>query len=129
MIHLIRNETDKNKNIKLVMSSEELENGLVKDITALLDSKLYAKITLEDVCQKTYYSKTFLNGIFKKKTGYTIMQYYTLLKVREAQKLLREDLAPSAVSHQLHFESPTYFTKVFKKYTQMTPSAYKKSAL
>ncbi len=129
LIHLIRNETDKNKNIKLVMSSEELENGLVKDITALLDSKLYAKITLEDVCQKTYYSKTFLNGIFKKKTGYTIMQYYTLLKVREAQKLLREDLAPSAVSHQLHFESPTYFTKVFKKYTQMTPSAYKKSAL
>ena len=129
LIHLIRNETDKNKNIKLVMSSEELENGLVKDITTLLDSKLYAKITLEDVCQKTYYSKTFLNGIFKKKTGYTIMQYYTLLKVREAQKLLGENLAPSAVSHQLHFESPTYFTKVFKKYADTTPSAYKKTVL
>ena len=57
------------------------------------------------------------------------MQYYTLFKVREAQKLLREKHAPSTVSHQLHFESPTYFTKVFKKYTQMTPSAYKKSAL
>ena len=129
LIRLIRHKTDKNKNIKLVMSSEELENNLVRDIMALLESKLYAKITLEDVCQKTYYSKTFLNGIFKKKTGYTIMQYYTVLKVREAQKLLREDLATGAVSHQLHFESPTYFTKVFKKYTQMTPSAYKKSAL
>ena len=129
LIRLIRNEADKNKNIKLVRTPEELESNLVKDIIALLESKLYGKITLEDVCQKTYYSKTFLNGIFKRKTGYTIMQYYTLLKVREAQKLLREELAPSTVSHQLHFESPTYFTKVFKKYTQMTPSAYKKSAL
>ena len=54
------------------------------------------------------------------------MQYYTLVKIREAKKLL-EDLSPSAVSHQLRFESPTYFTKVFKKYAGMTPSAYKKS--
>ena len=126
LICLIRNETNKNKNIKLVRSSEELESNLVKDVVTLLEGKLYDRITLEDVCQRTYYSKTFLNGIFKKKTGYTIMQYYTLVKIREAKKLL-EDLSPSAVSHQLRFESPTYFTKVFKKYAGMTPTAYKKS--
>ena len=103
-----------------------MESNLVKDVVTLLEGKLYDRITLEDVCQRTYYSKTFLNGIFKKKTGYTIMQYYTLVKIREAKKLL-EDLSPSAVSHQLRFESPTYFTKVFKKYAGMTPSAYKKS--
>lgn len=129
LVLLIRGETNKNENIRLVMSSEELESGLVRDIIALLESRVFGKITLDEVSQKTYYSKTFLNAIFKKKTGYTIMQYYTLSKVREAQKLLRENLSPSAVSHQLHFESPTYFTKVFKKYAEMTPSAYKKSAL
>lgn len=128
LIRLIRNETDKNKNIRLVHSSEELENNLIKDIVALLEGNVYGKITLEDISRRTYYSKTFLNGIFKKNTGHTIMQYYTFLKVHEAQKLLQENLSPSAVSHQLHFESPTYFTKVFKKYTQMTPSAYKKRA-
>ena len=128
LIRLIRNETDKNKNIRLVHSSEELENNLIKDIVALLERNIYGKITLEDISRKTYYSKTFLNGIFKKNMGHTIMQYYTVLKVREAQKLLQENLSPSAVSHQLHFESPTYFTKVFKKYAQMTPSVYKKRA-
>ncbi len=129
LIRLIRNETNKNENIKLVMSSEELEAGLVKDIISLLESRVYGKITLEEVSLKTYYSKTFLNGIFKKSTGFTIMQYYTFLKVREAKKLLVENFSPSAVSHQLHFESPTYFTKVFKKYEGLTPSAYKKTAL
>ena len=127
LIRLIRNEANKNKNIQLVKNSEELESNLVKDIAALLEERVYAKITLEEVSLKTYYSKTFLNGIFKKHTGHTIMQYYSLLKIREAKKLLLENRAPSAVSHQLRFESPTYFTKVFKKYEGMTPSAYKKS--
>ncbi len=126
-IRLVRGETNKNENIRLVMSSEELEAGLVKDVISLLEGHVYGKITLEQISRKTYYSKTFLNGIFKKKTGNTIMQHYTLLKVREAKKLLCENLSPSTVSHRLHFESPTYFTKVFKKYTGMTPSAYKKS--
>ncbi len=129
LIRLIRNETNKNENIKLVRSSEELEAGLVRDIIFLLESHLYGKITLEEVSQKTYYSKTFLNGIFKKNTGHTIMQYYTQMKIGEAKRLLLEDLSPAAVSHRLHFESPTYFTKVFRKYAQMTPSAYKKSVL
>ncbi len=129
LIRLLRNETNKNENIKLVRSSEELENNLIEDIVALLEGNVYGKITLEDISRKTYYSKTFLNGIFKKNMGHTIMQYYNLLKVREAKKLLCEKLSPSAVSHQLHFESPTYFTKVFKKYADMTPSAYKKSVL
>jgi AraC-like DNA-binding protein/uncharacterized RmlC-like cupin family protein len=129
LIQLIRNETNKNENIKLVMNSKELESNLVEDIISLLESSVYGKLTLENVSHQTYYSKTFLNGIFKKHTGYTIMQYYTLLKVREAKKLLENALSPSAVSHQLHFESPTYFTKVFKKYAGVTPSAYKKSVL
>ena len=70
-----------------------------------------------------------LNGIFKKNMGYSIMQYYTVLKIQEAKKLLRENVSPTAVSNQLHFESPTYFTKVFKKHTNMTPSAYRKTIL
>jgi AraC-like DNA-binding protein len=128
LIALVRNETVKNENIKLVRSSEELERNLVQDVLALLESGVYGKITLEDISRQTYYSKTFLNGIFKKHMCYTIMQYYSLLKVKEAKKLLRENRSPSVVSHQLHFESPTYFTKVFKKYAGLTPTAYKKTA-
>ena len=127
LIALVRNEMNKNENIKLVSSSEELEKNLVQDIVSLLEECVYGKITLEQISRQTYYSKTFLNGIFKKNTGHTIMQYYSLLKVREAKQLLRENTSPSAVSHRLHFESPTYFTKVFKKHEGMTPSAYKKT--
>ena len=54
---------------------------------------------------------------------------FTQLKIEEAKKLLRENFSPAEIANQLYFESPTYFTKVFKKHTGTTPSAYKKHIL
>ena len=128
-IHLVRSETQKNEHIRFVMNSTELKNNLVYDIISLLKENIYGRITLDDICQQTFYSKTFLNEIFKKTIHSSIMQYYTQLKVSEAKKLLRENVSPSAISNLLCFESATYFTKVFKKHVGMTPSAYKRSIL
>ena len=69
------------------------------------------------------------NDIFKKSTGMSIMKYYNMLKIQEAKKLLRKNIPIAAIAGQLNFESATYFTKVFKKYTQMTPTAYKRTIL
>lgn len=130
LILLVRTEINENNdNIKLVMNSAELENNLVRDITAILKKHLYSRITLEEISRQMYYSKTYLNNIFKKNVGFSIMQYYTKLKIKEAKKLLRENVSPAVISNRLEFESPTYFTKVFKKHTNMTPSAYKKTIL
>ncbi len=128
-IQLVRNEMQKNESIRFVMSSTELENNLVRDVLSILKDSIYGRITLDQICQQTFYSKTFLNSIFKKSTGSSIMQYYVKLKIQEAKKLLRENATPTSIANQLSFESPTYFTKVFKKYVGITPSAYKKTIL
>lgn len=129
LIHLARQVIDQNGDIKMVMNSVEFENTLVNDIILLLKENVNSRITLDDICKHTFYSKTFLNNIFKKNTGNSIIKYYTELKIQRAKELLRENVSPSAVSVQLKFETPTYFTKVFKKYTGMTPSAYQKTIL
>ena len=129
LIHLIRTRISENRDIVFVMSSMELEHSLSNDIYNLLKAHLYDDITLEEISQQTYYSKTFINGIFKKSIGLPIMKYYTMMKIHEAKKLLRQDMTIAAVAAQLSFESPTYFTKVFKKYVHMTPTEYKKSVM
>lgn len=129
LIKLIRWKLDQNENIRFVMNSLELESSIVGDVIELLKSALYARLTLSEISEKTYYSKTYLNNIFKKNTGYSIMQYYNLLKIEEAKKLLREKLSTTVISDKLNFESPNYFTKVFKKYSGMTPSEYRKTIL
>lgn len=127
LILLIRNQIRQSHDIIFVMNSMELEHSLSSDIIQLLKEQLYGSVTLEDISLQTHYSKTFLNNLFKKSTGMPIMKYYSTLKIREAKKLLRENTAVATVASRLNYESPTYFTKVFKKHTGMTPSAYKKS--
>ena len=129
LIHLVRNETNQNESIKFVMDSVEKEHNLVDDILTLLNTHLYSRITLEYISQQTYYSKAYLNNIFNKHLGTSIMHYYNALKIKEAKKLLRDEQSSASIAFQLGFESPTYFTKVFKKQTGMTPSAYKKQIL
>lgn len=126
LIHLARDIINQSSSIKMVMNSVEFENNLVNDVILLLRESVEGRITLDEISRLTFYSKTFLNNIFKKNTGRPIMKYYTELKIRRAKELLRENVTPSAVSMQLRFESPTYFTKVFKKYTGITPTTYQK---
>ncbi len=129
LIRLIRQHIHDNSEIKFVMNSVEFENSLVNDIVVILKEHLYGHINLDHISEKTFYSKTYINNIFKKNLGYSIIQYYNRLKVQEAKSLLREDIPAAVISDKLHFESPNYFTKVFKKYTGMTPSQYKKTTL
>lgn len=129
LIKLVRRKLDQNENIRFVMNSVELENSIVGDVIALLKECIYSRLNLSSISEKTYYSKTYLNNIFKKNTGYSIMQYYNILKVEESKKLLRENLPTAVISDKLGFESPNYFTKVFKKYSGMTPSEYRKTIL
>ena len=129
LVHLIRARFSESSDIVFVMNSEELEHSLCSDITKLLKAHIYEEITLDEISRQTFYSKTFLNGIFKKNTGMPIMKYYNMLKIQESKRLLRKGNSVSAVASQLNFESSTYFTKVFKRYTQMTPTDYKKTIL
>ena len=129
LIRLIRQRINENADIKFVMNSVEFENSLVNDIIQILKDNLYGNINLDLISEKTFYSKTYINNIFKKNLGYSIIQYYNRLKIQKAKSLLRENMPTAAIADALHFESPNYFTKVFKKYTGMTPSQYKKTSL
>jgi AraC-like DNA-binding protein len=126
LINLLRLKLNESSDIKIVMNSFELENNLVNDIIAILKEHTYGTIKLEDICKKMFYSKTYLNNIFKKNTGASIMHFYTSLKIKESKKLIRDGLSVSEISNKLYFDSPNYFSKVFKKYTGKTPSEYKR---
>ena len=115
--------------IVFVMNSIELEHSLCSEITDFLKEHIYDGITLDQICESTFYSKTFLNTIFKKSAGMPIMKYYNYLKIQEAKRMIRKGDLIAAVGAKLNFESATYFTKVFKRYTNMTPSEYKKTLL
>ena len=128
LILLIRDRAEKGEEVKFVTGSEELEKHIISDISAALEENLYAKITLGDLEKRLFYSKTYLNSLFKKHRGSTIIHCYIDMKIKEAVKLIESQMPVAKIAELLCFESPNYFSKVFKKHTGFTPAEYRKSA-
>ncbi len=129
LIYLLR-ESNKQKISPEFLISKITSSGTLHDeIVYFLSSKLYEKLTLDDLCDYFHYGKTYLCTYFKEKTGMSIHQTYLKLKVDEAKKLIRKRMAFGTIASKLYFDSASHFNYVFKKYTGMTPGEYKNSIM
>lgn len=127
LINLLREQTETEHGNSSFLPWKELSTKPIEDVTAYLKENVYAALSIDDICQKTAYSRAYLFRIFKAKTGKTIMRYFTELKIYQAKQLLRENrLSVGEIAEKLAFSSPDYFIKTFKRLTGLTPLAYKK---
>ena len=127
MINLVRIKLDNDSDIKIISNITELEKNLINDITAILKDNIYKDLSLEHVCKKMFYSKTYLNKLFNKYFKSSIMHYYSKLKIDESKVLLKDGLTITEISTKLCFDNPNYFSKVFKKHVGITPTQFKES--
>ncbi len=75
-----------------------------------------------------YLSPAYFGRVFKHTFQMTFRQYVLTRRMERARKLLTEkDISISSVCEQVGIGSPSYFSRLFKKYTGQMPSEYKKS--
>lgn len=127
LIYLLRQAQNQSSPQEFFISKITSSGALQDEIVCLLSSKLYEKMTLDELCQQFHYGKTYLCTFFKEKTGMSIHQTYLKLKVDEAKKLIRKKMSFTTIAAKLYFDSASHFNYVFKKYTGMTPGEYKNS--
>lgn len=64
--------------------------------------------------------------LFKKEVSYTPLQYILQKKIEKAQLLLiTSNMQIREIAAELSIDNVSYFNRLFKKYTQMTPTEYK----
>ena len=119
--------------IELVRSSEneksssenEGEDRSLSEICDYLKENFREKITLSELCFIFGTNKTTLCSMFKKATGDTVIGYINALKIKEAKKLMREgNYNLSEIAFMLRFSSLHYFSRLFKKMENISPSDY-----
>ncbi|SFM45978.1 Helix-turn-helix domain-containing protein [Paenibacillus sp. 1_12] len=84
-------------------------------------------LSLEDLACHTGLHPNYISGLFRKETGLTFVNYLNSLRIDKARKLLetKPHVPVNTIGQQVGFDSPQHFTKVFKKYTGITPGYYR----
>lgn len=104
------------------------QQDFVDHVTAYLYANLSQRLTLSDVCRENLVGRSYLQKIFREKTGGGVMEYFGELKIRAAQEYIREGRYNfTEIASLLGYNSIHYFSRHFKKVTGMTPSEYASS--
>ena len=106
---------------------ETIQNRFLQQLNQLLEEHLADSLLNVDwlathlvMSRKALYRK--VHALTNLSPNELIRQY----RLRRAIDLLRAGHNASETAYQVGFESPSYFTKVFKEYYQQTPSEYLK---
>lgn len=86
-------------------------------------------ISIPDIASYVGIDRSHLYTVFKQVTGVSPKDYLTDFRIRRACALLREPaLSITAVANSVGFENNLYFSKVFRKRMNLSPSDYRRQA-
>ena len=102
------------------------DSSMVRTVKKYLEDHYNEVITRKDIETLVHMNQDHVNREFKQAEGYTLMQYIQYYRMLMARKLLREtELTVAEVSMETGYDSPAYFSKVFKKWMNQTPVEYR----
>lgn len=109
-------------------TKQNRDNRLHAEIVGFLRSRLAHPLAIRDVCKTFGIGKAQLSASFKQATGFGLIEYFTLLKIEEAKKLIRENgCTVTEIADRLGYSNVQYFSKQFKRISGMKPTEYAKT--
>lgn len=83
-------------------------------------------IGLIDVAEYTRMTENHLSTLFREESGINFLQYLNSYRLNKAAKLLKDTtLNISEVADSCGFPTPSYFTKIFRRYTSLSPREFR----
>ena len=126
LILLLRSESSREGEGVLFLRGEGAGGRVADLIVSRMREGLYSALSVDELCEGIAYSRSYIFKEFRTATGHTIADYYNTMRIAEAKRLLRNGTKTVAeIAALLHFDTPNYFGKTFKRYTGLTPRAYR----
>jgi AraC-like DNA-binding protein len=98
----------------------------LRKVERYLQENYGRKISLKEVAEISGLSAPYFSTIFKEEMGENFSSYLNQLRVEKASQLLREtSRSLSEIAGACGFEDQSWFSKIFKTYTGLSPGKYR----
>ncbi|MGP4039550.1 helix-turn-helix domain-containing protein [Gracilibacillus sp. D59] len=103
---------------------------IVKKAVDYIQLHLEEDLTLKHIAEQIHVNPSHLSRKFKVETQMTVTNFIQHKRVEEAKLYLRRgSISITDIAFMLGFNDLNYFSRVFKKWTSLTPSQYVKTEL
>ncbi|MFV0529463.1 MAG: AraC family transcriptional regulator [Lachnospiraceae bacterium] len=100
---------------------------LLKEIKDYIDENYFDMLSLQSISNRFYISQSYLSHLFKRKLGYSPIQYILRRRIGEAQSLLVfSNRSITDIAAEVGFDSLSHFNVQFKKFVRLSPMSYRK---
>ena len=104
----------------------EKNHELIKKAILYISQHFTENLTLEEVAGHVHLNPAYFSSVFKQSTGSSFKEYLNMVRIEESKRLLANtEYTIINIAVAADFEDQSYFSKVFKKYTGLTPRQYR----
>ncbi len=101
-------------------------HDVIKKAIHYISQHFSQRLTLEETASAVHLNPSYLSSLFRASTGSSFKEYLNMVRIEESKRLLANtDYTIIDIAVATGFEDRSYFSRVFKKYTGLTPQQYR----
>lgn len=105
----------------------KIESRTSDQVMKYMKEHFRENITLTSISEHIYINSAYLSVMFKKKTGKSIIEVLTEIRMEEAKRLLLDsDYKTYQIAEMIGYRDAAYFSNAFKKYNSLSPQDFRK---
>ncbi|MEH7546407.1 MULTISPECIES: AraC family transcriptional regulator [Bacillaceae] len=114
--------------------TEQVEKIYIRDVSPIIKhairymkENLQKDVSLEDIAHYCHLSRYHFSHLFKNEVGTSAMEFFNKLRIDKSLFYLEKtDFPVQEIAIQVGFHDSNYFSRVFKKYMNSSPTEYRR---
>ncbi len=110
--------------------SQKIKPDTIRQIKQYIMEHSSQDISLEGIGDQFGLSPFYISKLFKEQLGVNYIDFLTECRIARAKKLMADpNLSLKEITYEVGYRDPNYFSKVFKKMADVSPTEYRKTLL
>ncbi|QJD84748.1 response regulator transcription factor [Cohnella herbarum] len=102
-------------------------SAVIAKVQSYILDNLHMELTRDNIANSVYRNPAYLSRLFRKETGFSLSDYIAQLRIERAKRFLVDtNDKVSNIAESVGYVHFSYFAKLFKKMTSLSPQEYRK---